>query len=272
MNYFYHSVISSIERRRIDTVESFDEFEEWQLKCAHYLMITSFQGKCKRIAQIIWPELSTVGTSRTDSDSECASAESSQQHFGRLVSVCSSIEGDQPRCESYLCASARETVNSVSSQELMPVTGAKLMFLDVQSPICRRFGHSVTKLCVGGRDYVVVLGGFGVSSVNGRHGRQHEITVLDVHESFADISNRFPESSKSFARMYHSATAVDVDNRIVVVGGRHSPDSPLSANDFILAIDFPTDRLCSIQHVTPLGDVPEPRWRHTATHATINGN
>jgi hypothetical protein len=267
MNYFYHAAISSTERRRIDTIESFDEFEEWQLKCAHYLMITSCQGYCKCVAPIIWPELSTVSNNRSDCDSEFVNVGNGQQNFGRLVSVCSSTE--MPTSESTM----QETVDSICDQQVMPKTGAELMFLSTQPAVCRRFGHSATKLCLGGRDYIVVLGGFGVSAVSGRHGRQHEITVMDVHGSFADVSSRFQESFKSFGRMHHSATVVDADNRIVVVGGRHSPDSPLSANDFVITIDFPTDSSgkLSCQHINTHGDAPEPRWRHTATHTTADG-
>lgn len=39
MHNFYQNFISLDERQRIDSLEPFDEIEEWQSKCAHYILL-----------------------------------------------------------------------------------------------------------------------------------------------------------------------------------------------------------------------------------------
>jgi hypothetical protein len=39
MHNFYRNYLSSEERSRIETLEPFDEIEEWQSKCAHYILL-----------------------------------------------------------------------------------------------------------------------------------------------------------------------------------------------------------------------------------------
>ncbi|XP_049754317.1 tRNA wybutosine-synthesizing protein 4 [Elephas maximus indicus] len=44
MNEFYRRFLPAQERRRIETLEPFDEFEEWHLKCAHYFILAASKG------------------------------------------------------------------------------------------------------------------------------------------------------------------------------------------------------------------------------------
>lgn len=44
MNEFYHCFLPAEERRRVENLEPFDEFEEWHLKCAHYFILAASQG------------------------------------------------------------------------------------------------------------------------------------------------------------------------------------------------------------------------------------
>ncbi|XP_058915351.1 tRNA wybutosine-synthesizing protein 4 [Kogia breviceps] len=44
MNEFYHSFLPAEERRRVENLETFDEFEEWHLKCAHYFILAASRG------------------------------------------------------------------------------------------------------------------------------------------------------------------------------------------------------------------------------------
>ncbi|XP_020864841.1 tRNA wybutosine-synthesizing protein 4 [Phascolarctos cinereus] len=41
MNEFYHGFLPAEERRRVQTLEPFDEFEEWHLKCSHYFILVA---------------------------------------------------------------------------------------------------------------------------------------------------------------------------------------------------------------------------------------
>ncbi|XP_008057822.1 tRNA wybutosine-synthesizing protein 4 [Carlito syrichta] len=44
MNEFYRSFLPAEERRRMENLEPFDEFEEWHLKCAHYFILAASRG------------------------------------------------------------------------------------------------------------------------------------------------------------------------------------------------------------------------------------
>ena len=44
MNEFYAS-LSPAERSRVESLELFDEFEEWHLKCSHYIIICATSGQ-----------------------------------------------------------------------------------------------------------------------------------------------------------------------------------------------------------------------------------
>ncbi|RDD38765.1 tRNA wybutosine-synthesizing protein 4 [Trichoplax sp. H2] len=51
MNDFYYKILPEQERQRIEHLELFDEFEEWHLKCSHYILICAFVGslQCQAI-------------------------------------------------------------------------------------------------------------------------------------------------------------------------------------------------------------------------------
>ncbi|KAL2790442.1 tRNA wybutosine-synthesizing protein 4 [Daubentonia madagascariensis] len=44
MNEFYRCFLPAEERRRMESLEPFDEFEEWHLKCAHYFILAASRG------------------------------------------------------------------------------------------------------------------------------------------------------------------------------------------------------------------------------------
>lgn len=44
MNEFYRCFLPAEERRRMENLEPFDEFEEWHLKCAHYFILAASRG------------------------------------------------------------------------------------------------------------------------------------------------------------------------------------------------------------------------------------
>lgn len=44
MNEFYRCFLPAEERRRMESLEPFDEFEEWHLKCAHYFILAASKG------------------------------------------------------------------------------------------------------------------------------------------------------------------------------------------------------------------------------------
>ncbi|XP_055989418.1 tRNA wybutosine-synthesizing protein 4 [Sorex fumeus] len=44
LNEFYRCFLPTEERRRVESLEPFDEFEEWHLKCSHYFILAASQG------------------------------------------------------------------------------------------------------------------------------------------------------------------------------------------------------------------------------------
>lgn len=44
LNYFYTYYLDEEEKERIVQLEYFDEYEEWNLKCAHYIITAAFSG------------------------------------------------------------------------------------------------------------------------------------------------------------------------------------------------------------------------------------
>ncbi|KAG5198273.1 hypothetical protein MJG53_012894 [Ovis ammon polii x Ovis aries] len=44
LNEFYRCFLPAEERRRMENLEPFDEFEEWHLKCAHYFILAASRG------------------------------------------------------------------------------------------------------------------------------------------------------------------------------------------------------------------------------------
>ncbi|XP_004609664.2 tRNA wybutosine-synthesizing protein 4 [Sorex araneus] len=44
MNEFYRCFLPTEERQRVESLEPFDEFEEWHLKCSHYFILAASQG------------------------------------------------------------------------------------------------------------------------------------------------------------------------------------------------------------------------------------
>lgn len=55
MNQFYRSLPQS-ERERVDSLEYFDEYEEWRLKCNHYVIVVArhfCEGKIPHLDELI---------------------------------------------------------------------------------------------------------------------------------------------------------------------------------------------------------------------------
>ena len=50
INQFYCN-LPRAEQQRVNTLEVFDEYEGWHLKCSHYTMVCAFQGLCTKLAK-----------------------------------------------------------------------------------------------------------------------------------------------------------------------------------------------------------------------------
>lgn len=55
MNEFYYNILTREERHRVESLEMFDEYEEWHLKCAHYFVLCACQGAVKPLIDDVHP-------------------------------------------------------------------------------------------------------------------------------------------------------------------------------------------------------------------------
>ncbi|KAI1885314.1 hypothetical protein AGOR_G00218870 [Albula goreensis] len=60
MNQFFLGLVSEKERRRVESLEPFDEFEEWHQKCSHYFILTASKGCLTSQGLIRAPSVSPV--------------------------------------------------------------------------------------------------------------------------------------------------------------------------------------------------------------------
>ncbi|KAM3861873.1 LOW QUALITY PROTEIN: tRNA wybutosine-synthesizing protein 4 [Diretmus argenteus] len=60
MNNFYLGLIPEEERRRVECLEPFDEYEEWHQKCTHYFILTASRGSLTTQALLTPPPVSPI--------------------------------------------------------------------------------------------------------------------------------------------------------------------------------------------------------------------
>ncbi|KAM4609435.1 tRNA wybutosine-synthesizing protein 4 [Polymixia lowei] len=63
MNDFYSGLIPEEERRRVESLEPFDEYEEWHQKCSHYIILTASQGSLTPQALLAHPTVLPISPS-----------------------------------------------------------------------------------------------------------------------------------------------------------------------------------------------------------------
>lgn len=54
MNAFFN-LLPAEERQRISNLEPFDEYEEWHLKCSHYVILCALNGYCRSLSSLLLP-------------------------------------------------------------------------------------------------------------------------------------------------------------------------------------------------------------------------
>ncbi|PFX33195.1 tRNA wybutosine-synthesizing protein 4 [Stylophora pistillata] len=233
LNFFYYDTLSEEEKSRLENVEPFDEFEEWHLMCSHYIVLAAFKGICEDICEELFSQLN-VGT---------------YDHSSPLKDV---------QC-------------TVRVMEVLP-SRDKL----------KRQGHTATPLSDG---TVFLTGGFGLE--NGKHMRLDGVQLLRTVEGSFHCGDILPDSERTLGgRMFHTATRLKDDN-ILLYGGRKSPSNPCeetillslhnkhetkpllcTEDDFTSRVEFSETRYKQTIF-TCQGDIPQLRWRHTATHVTL---
>ncbi|XP_071400697.1 tRNA wybutosine-synthesizing protein 4 [Centroberyx affinis] len=60
MNDFYLGLVPEEERRRVESLEPFDEYEEWHQKCTHYFILTASRGSLTTQALLTHPPVTPI--------------------------------------------------------------------------------------------------------------------------------------------------------------------------------------------------------------------
>jgi len=307
MNYFYNVVVQEDEQSRVESLEPFDEYEEWHLKCAHYVLLTAFSGSCLRLTSVLWPRISSHsadinGDVLSWKSFDCGTFVAINKHFHQspasdnaelLKEDCgvkepASSDGTESmssEIEANKSSVLQETKFQLSS-DVISVSkhgshwkSAELTFIGAETDTrCQRIGHTANVLSVNGRRRIVAVGGFGVAQC-GRHRRLSDITAWDL--SMATPEMYSVDGTDLLSRMYHATVELGNtaalgnptlgNSSLVVVGGRHSPTSP--AREHVVLVDF-SDTLSTnsvaCRAVVCSGDIPDPCWRHTVVQAVID--
>ncbi|XP_067021232.1 tRNA wybutosine-synthesizing protein 4-like [Acropora muricata] len=245
LDFIYYETLSIEEKARVEGIEPFDEFEEWHLMCSHYVILTAFKGSCQNIQEELF----------------CPQNENKQLTDQlRLV--------DNKQC-------------IIQPLSVLP-----------SSDGVKRFGHTATSLSA---DMVLLVGGFGPH--NKKHTRLDGAQLLHfVQDKWHCVDITTTSDIALGSRMFHTATRLSNED-VFIYGGRTSPSKPCEE---VISLSLTTsivsqatsshtkdDSSCrsetdckgikclanavfsekSYTHsvVRCHGDIPEPRWRHTAS-------
>jgi len=301
MNYFYNVIVSEDERRRVELLEPFDEFEEWHLKCAHYVLLTAFSGSCLHLASILWPCISEAKSDIVNSEvSDCGIFECMNKHSCHLPSSSNfeplnaqnncrvkepafigdnttiSCDVEQNRSSNLQEDTAPSLCSNTVCMHGLHWSRAEFTFIGEEADTrCQRFGHTLNTLLINGRHCMAVVGGFGVVS-SGRHCRLSDISVWNL--SLMSAETYTVDNDHLLSRMCHATVTLGDsallgnplagNSRLVVVGGRRSPTSTVS--EHVILVNFSNTNAVTCHAVSCSGDVPAPCWRHTVIRTLIN--
>lgn len=302
MNYFYNVVVSEDERSRVELLEPFDEFEEWHLKCAHYVLLTAFSGSCRQILSLMWPRISETNGDVVNSEvSDCGTFVCMSKHSCLLPASgnvqplsppndCEVKEMDSVGGTMMVSSDVEQNQSSILRDTELSLWGtalcddglhwraAQLAFIgDEIDSRCQRFGHTVNRLLINGQQCMAAVGGFGVAS-SGRHHRLSDVAVWNLSSMSAETYT--VDSDYLLSRVCHATVTLGDfalpgnpaagNSSLVVIGGRRSPTSPV-CNDVVL-VNFSDTKSVTCHTVLCSGDMPDPCWRHTVVHTVINGD
>ena len=233
MNEFYDQYVSLDEKNRLRHLEPFDEFEEWHLKCSHYLLVSGSKGLCLSAHNFLWRNLNRYHGNSALSDDPLQSS-CVERHLNYCPSA-STVNNDS------------DCISAVTCDENFKFFNWQLMS-DINSKLLRRFGHAsclfhewkqsnalVTNqtACVNtdiginsgpSNDFVVVTGGFGI--LEGKHQRLGNISLMNTSSNHIFDVNLLETEHMHLNRMHHTASFINSVG-VLLIGGRLSPSMPL---------------------------------------------
>ena len=265
LNYLYHHYLTREERRRVAQLEPFDEWEEWTLASGHYMVMTAVRGDGENIVKEMTDKLRMGETL----DTKGAIFGKGENIKRNIVANCDMQDYSTSHGHAY---HARKTValptepNSIILQEnhakietskgldsLRLVRNTQIS--DSESVCFRRFGHTA---CQVGRK-VSIIGGFGEHK-NG-HSRVKDLIVYDMDSNVVSSYNNLT----ALERVFGSCTSLQ-DGRILVFGGRFSPQKPCATMVLLTEIEDGWK-----EGVSEVKEEKLLRWRHTANSVQLQG-
>ncbi|XP_069862026.1 tRNA wybutosine-synthesizing protein 4 [Dipodomys merriami] len=269
MNEFYRRFLPAEERRRVEELEPFDEFEEWHLKCSHYFILAASTGDTPPQTLVFPP---SGAFSRVDPASpagvfpaRAVTGDSQGSHLKRYghasVLVSPGVilsaggfgeqDGRHCRVNKFHLLSRHCGFDWKDSQVCSGGTEARWD---------GRLYHTMTHLS---DTQILVLGGrlspvnpaLGVLQLHlcGREG--HNAEDLNVAITKVDL-----EGDSILSRWRHSTTEVSYQNQeyLFVYGGRGVVEPVLSDWHFL------HERTMRWVRISVEGEVPEGRHSHSA--------
>ena len=264
-----------MERRRIEAVEAFDEYEEWHLKCSHYILLMAFTGNCCKLSSHVWTADPISSVVLPTGPVKCASR---ADCFTGMLLVSESLTGNE-KLESQTVAT--DCVNT-ETLTLDALKRGSYSGEAHQSEWCQRFGHASCLLqsSPDHQSWLVTVGGFGQR--DGKHRRLRHIDVRRLDDSLdAQLSCILHGDSETLLeRLHHTATSIGGD-RILLYGGRTSP-AKTPADTCILEVNTCNGSNCGTPNPNKLdakvccvkmsgSEEPCRRWRHSATFVQCDG-
>uniref|UniRef100_A0A3B5LII6 tRNA wybutosine-synthesizing protein 4 n=1 Tax=Xiphophorus couchianus TaxID=32473 RepID=A0A3B5LII6_9TELE len=258
MNAFYLGLVPQEERDRIETLEPFDEYEEWHQKCSHYFILTASRGALMEQALL----------SQASGIPSVSPSWGSTQLKASTVPVC--LEGlglasTWMRLEGLLLTGGSSRGGRVTQSRSLvrDQNGWRSTSIEASADLGVRLYHTVTPLPRGGG--VVVYGGrssplrpnsdlfkltFDLSAAKAPRPEAEKVQVEPM-----DCTGNPPPP-----RFRHTATVVrhKGEHFLFVFGGKNQSACALGDSSF-LSLDQ--------QHWTEFpvgGDVPAARHSHSA--------
>jgi hypothetical protein len=264
-------------------LEPFDEHEEWQEKCNHYMIALGGKGALASLPSVRLCHLRHF-------IAEC---------LPTFISLCPSFStphlSSSPLPPQAVSPSASSTVSPTAATVLTRVGNiakvSKPMLLDAVDSwtVSRRFGHAACRI----DGHVVAFGGTGGAA----HHRLNDALLFSAEDSRHFNVHQLGHSANGdeppSARMHHTLTAAALHSDATasvgsavsggstgsavgdaslafLFGGRNSPSTALG-DAYTLSLDRADGSVLAMwKKITPSGQAPEARWRHTCSTFDTN--
>ncbi|XP_053872091.1 tRNA wybutosine-synthesizing protein 4 isoform X2 [Malaclemys terrapin pileata] len=209
MNEFYASFIPEDERRRVQALEPFDEYEEWHLKCSHYFILAASKGK-----ELAWtPLFSKMPGGRLFHTVTCVSGSQALAVGGRMSPTNADLGILWLRFPESMTASDPDcvVVELVSPQPAEDLASS-------------RWRHTTTEVMCQGQKYLFIYG--GRSAVQPVLGDWYFLYLEEFSCRRIPVGGPVPEGR-------HSHSACSWDGGALIAGGLGAAGQPLNSVLFL---------------------------------------